>query len=163
MSRGEVCPAAAEDMARVREIFREFADWLQVDVCFKDFEAELAGLPGAYAAPGGGLWLAWVGGDLAGCAALRPHGEQHSEMKRLWVRPAFRGHGLGRRLAETVVEAARAAGHPQLYLATLGFMGEARRLYAELGFREVPGQVPDSGDDLRFMALDLAQQRAASA
>jgi len=167
MSKAEIIPAGAEDMERVREIFREYADWLQVDYCLKDFEAELAGLPGAFAPPGGGLWLAWAGDAVAGCVALRraeaePVDPQTCEMRRLWVREDFRGSGLGRGLAETALQAARAAGYRRMVLETLGQMTAARALYSDLGFRAEARDYEGLDDDLRFMVCNLARERVVT-
>ncbi len=149
--------AGPEDMATLRALFLEYRDWLRVDLCFQDFETELATLPGAYAPPKGALWLATVDGELAGCVGFRPHqGEGACEMKRLWLRPAYRKLGLGRRLAETCIEAARAAGYRTIYLDTLGFMDAARALYASLGFHEIPAYYDNPLDDVRYLELDLS-------
>ncbi len=154
----EIRPAAgAEDMATLRALFLEYRDWLRVDLCFQDFETELATLPGAYAPPKGALWLATVDGALAGCVCFRPHeGERACEMKRLWLRPAYRNLGLGRRLAVTSIEAARAAGYRTICLDTLSFMDAARALYAELGFHEIPAYYHNPLDDVRYLELDLS-------
>lgn len=158
----EIRPAAgAQDMATLRALFLEYQDWLQVDLCFQDFEEELANLPGKYAPPAGGLWLAYVDGELAGCVGFRPHGGPGSnggacEMKRLWLRPAYRGLGLGRRLAGTCIEAARAAGYRTICLDTLSFMDAARALYARLGFHEIPAYYDNPLDDVRYLELDLS-------
>ncbi len=147
----------AEDMATLRALFLEYQDWLRVDLCFQDFETELATLPGQYAPPGGRLWLAYVDGALAGCVGLRPHdGASACEMKRLWLRPAYRNLGLGRRLAVTCIEAERAAGYRNLCLDTLSFMDAARALYAELGFHEIPAYSDNPLDDVRYLELDLS-------
>jgi len=126
----------------VREIFREYAATLDVDLSFQNFEDELAGLPGEYAAPRGQLLLAEVEGSIAGCCALRPLDAADypnaCEMKRLYVRKAFRGFGLGRQLAEATLDAARQAGYACVLLDTLDGMEAARALYAELGFEEIP-------------------------
>jgi ribosomal protein S18 acetylase RimI-like enzyme len=152
--RTEIAPAQAGDMDALRALFREYAGWLQVDYCLKDFEAEMAALPGPCVPPAGGLWLARVGGDVAGAVALRPLGGGAAEMKRLWVRAPFRGLKLGRRLALAAVEGARAAGHRRILLETLDFMTAARALYADLGFTEEPrGDAPANVHRLR---CDLA-------
>lgn len=132
--------AAAIDAAR--DIFGEYARSLDVDLCFQNFEAELATLPGEYAPPGGYLLLAHVGGELAGCGAIRAFADADyanaCEMKRLFVRPAFRGLGLGRALAEALLDEARGIGYSAMLLDTLDDMEAARELYGELGFEEIP-------------------------
>ena len=129
-------------MAAVREIFQEYAEGLGIDLRFQQFDAELAGLPGDYAEPRGTLLLATVDGELAGCCALRPLDTADypntSEMKRLYVRKAFRGFGLGRLLTEAILDAARQAGYASVLLDTLNEMDTARNLYADLGFEEIP-------------------------
>ncbi|MEP7280971.1 MAG: GNAT family N-acetyltransferase [Rubrivivax sp.] len=125
-----------------REIFREYADSIEVDLCFQDFAQELETLPGDYAAPEGLLLLAYVDGALAGCGAFRPLPDaDHAnacEMKRLFVRRAFRGFGLGRQIAQALMDGARQVGHSVILLDTLDDMEAARGLYAALGFVEVP-------------------------
>ena len=125
-----------------REIFREYADSLQVDLCFQDFEGELARLPGDYAPPHGVLLLAYADQALAGCVAMRRLSDvDHAnacEMKRLFVRRAFRRFGLGRVLAQALMDRARTAGYSAMLLDTLDEMEAARELYVTLGFVEVP-------------------------
>ncbi|HRP29446.1 MAG TPA: GNAT family N-acetyltransferase [Burkholderiaceae bacterium] len=131
--------AAMIDAAR--EIFLDYARSLAVDLSFQDFDAELATLPGDYAAPSGKLLLAWVDGELAACGAMRGLAESDyanaCEMKRLYVRPAFRRFGLGRLLAQSLLDEARSAGYSVMLLDTLDEMEAARELYASLGFEEV--------------------------
>ena len=148
-------PAAPDETETVRQLFREYADWLEVDLCFQGFEEELAGLPGAYVPPAGGLWLARVEGKLAGVVALRPHDAGRCELKRLWVRPGFRGYGLGRRLVEVAIAAGRKAGHGRLCLDTLGQMTTARPLYESLGFGEIEAYYDNPLEDVRYMELAL--------
>lgn len=130
------------DLASVRALFSEYANSLNIDLCFQNFEAELASLPGDYAPPRGALMLARAGNELVGCCALRPLDAvdypNACEMKRLYVRPAIRGGGVGRRLAESVMEAAQQAGYAAMLLDTLSEMETARAMYQELGFTEVP-------------------------
>lgn len=125
-----------------REIFREYADGLGIDLNFQGFEDELAGLPGDYAPPAGTLLLAWVDGELAGCGAMRPlHDSDYAnacEMKRLYVRRAFRRFGLGRQIAQALMDAAVQCGYSAMLLDTLDDMEAARELYTSLGFEEVP-------------------------
>ena len=133
---------APSQLDTVREIFREYALGLGVDLCFQGFETELATLPGEYAPPRGALLLASVDGKLAGCCALRPMDTAHypnaGEMKRLYVRKAFRGIGLGRQLAQAALDCARQAGYTSVLLDTLDDMEAARALYEDLGFAEIP-------------------------
>ena len=125
-----------------REIFLEYAQALGVDLCFQNFDAELAGLPGEYGAPSGALLLAFVDGALAGCGALRALADvdyaNACEMKRLYVRRGFRRFGLGRVLAQALMDRARLAGYSAMLLDTLDDMEAARELYATLGFAEIP-------------------------
>ncbi|MEP7099330.1 MAG: GNAT family N-acetyltransferase [Burkholderiales bacterium] len=133
---------SVESVEPAREIMREYAASLNVDLCFQNFDAELAALPGEYAAPSGRLLLAFVDGALAGCGGLRTLADSDyanaCEMKRLFVRPAFRRFGLGRQLAEALLDEARRAGYSLILLDTLDEMESARELYASLGFVEVP-------------------------
>jgi putative acetyltransferase len=135
-------PATDAELASAAGIFREYAASLDVDLCFQGFEAELASLPGEYAPPRGDLLLAYVRGELAGCGALRPFADAEDgnacEMKRLYVRPAFRGIGLGRILAKALFDEARRVGYSTMLLDTLDDMEAARELYASLGFVEIP-------------------------
>lgn len=132
---------ADESIEPAREILREYAASLTIDLCFQNFDAELANLPGEYAPPTGHLLLAFVDGALAGCGGFRPLPDADAanacEMQRLFVRPAFRRFGLGRALAETLIDEARRAGYSAMLLDTLDEMESARELYASLGFVEV--------------------------
>lgn len=136
-----VCSRTPTEHGWARELFSAYQRSLGIDLCFQNFEAELANLPGDYAPPGGDLLIALVDGVPAGCCAFRPlHTADHPnacEMKRLYVDPAFRGLGLGRLLAERTVALAQQAGYNNMLLDTLSDMEAARSLYQELGFVEV--------------------------
>lgn len=129
-------------LAETRAIMREYATQLGFDLCFQDFDGEIANLPGEYAAPGGALLLALVDGALAGCGAFRPLRDvdypNACEMKRLYVRPAFRRLGLGRLLAQALMDRATAGGYSAMLLDTLDDMEAARGLYEALGFEAIP-------------------------
>lgn len=147
-----------------RLLFSEYAQRLGVDLCFQAFDAELAGLPGDYAPPGGTLLLASVDGALAGCGALRPLPDVDDadacEMKRLYVRPAFRRFGLGRRLAQDLIDHAVRAGYSTLLLDTLDDMEAARGLYASLGFEDVPPYYYNPIPGAHYLRLDLKHRRS---
>ncbi|MFO1303354.1 MAG: GNAT family N-acetyltransferase [Burkholderiales bacterium] len=149
--------ATASDVAHARALFEEYAEWLAIDLCFQGFEEELATLPGKYAPPRGRLFLAGDATDPVGCIALRPLDEPGvGEVKRLYVRPVARGTGLGRALAETVIEHARAIGYRELRLDTADWMHEAIRLYATLGFKERPPYYHNPMPGVVFMSLALS-------
>ena len=127
------------DIAHIRRLFRAYADWLNVDLCFQGFDEELASLPGKYASPQGRLLLAKAGGEIAGCVGLRPLEDGICEMKRLWVEPGFGGRGIGRRLAEAIVEAGREFGYEAMRLDTMPErLKAAGHIYDTLGFKKIP-------------------------
>ena len=152
-------PRSADELALTRQIFSEYALQLGVDLCFQDFAAELEDLPGDYDAPLGALLLAWVDGELAGCCALRPlHAVDYAnaaELKRLYVRKPFRRFGLGRQLAEAVLDAARAAGYHCVLLDTFDDMESARALYTDLGFVEIPPYYHNPIAGAHYLKVDL--------
>ena len=147
---------SADDLARARALFEEYAAWLAVDLCFQSFAEELDTLPGKYAPPLGGLYLAGPPGDAFGCVALRPFDSGVGEVKRLYVQPRARGTGTGRRLAARIVDDARAIGYRRLVLDTLERMGEARALYESLGFRRRDAYYVNPMADAVYYELDLA-------
>ena len=145
----------AGDVAVARALFVEYQNSLGISLCFQNFDEEVASLPGAYAPPGGRLLLAFAAGAPAGCIALRKIGEEICEMKRLWVKPAFRGTGLGRRLAESLIAEARAIGYTRVRLDTLPSMRAAQALYEALGFRDIPPYNDHPIEGTRFMEATL--------
>ncbi len=153
----KIFPARTDaDLETIRLLFREYEQFLRVDLCFQEFEKELAGLPGKYAPPEGALLLALAAGNAAGCVALRKQADKVCEMKRLYVRPPYHGRGIGRQLALAVISRARDAGYTKMVLDTLDTLQPAMRLYTQLGFKKrspyyynpLPGAV--------FWQLDLS-------
>ena len=142
-------------LADARLLFIEYAESLDIGLDFQGFDDELAALPGRYAPPAGCLLLALVDGEVAGCVALRDLGGEIGEVKRLWVRPAFRGRRVGRALAEQVLERAREAGYQRLRLDTLASMDAANGLYRSLGFREIEAYYHNPNEDAVFFELCL--------
>jgi len=147
--------AGPADIGQARALFLEYAAWLEVDLCFQGFEEELAALPGAYVPPQGRLLLARADGEAAGCIALRPLAAGIGEVKRLYVRPAFRGRGIAGMLAGEIVAAARAIGYARLRLDTLAFMHAAAALYRKLGFVEIAPYYDNPLQGVVYMELLL--------
>lgn len=148
--------ATTADLDEVRALFREYEAWLDHDLCFQGFEAELASLPGKYAPPSGRLLLAELDGRLAGVVALRAFAPTVGEMKRLFVRDFARGHGLGRALAERLVAEAYAIGYTCIRLDTLpDRMPAANALYDALGFREIPAYYSNPLPGVRYLERTL--------
>lgn len=154
-------PDTDAQLDAARTIFREYADSLAIDLCFQGFPAELEGLPGEYAAPRGALLLALVDDALAGCGALRPLADcdypNACEMKRLYVRPAFRRFGIGRVLAQALMDRATEAGYSVMLLDTLDDMEAARGLYGSLGFVEVPPYYYNPIAGAHYLKVDLRE------
>lgn len=143
------------DLGRVRALFLEYARSLDFALGFQGFDRELAGLPGEYAPPGGALLLASVDGEAAGCVALRKNDAARCEMKRLYVRPTFRGFDIGRRLVGEVIRRAREAGYRAMRLDTVLGMTEAVALYRSLGFAEIKPYRPNPLPGALFFELTL--------
>jgi GNAT superfamily N-acetyltransferase len=143
-------------IAQARELFLEYAQSLGVNLCFQNFEEELAGLPGYYAPPDGRLLLAEYGGKLAGCVALHRWEPSVCEMKRLYLRPSFRGKGLGRVLTEAIIAEARIIGYQYMRLDTIEpIMKDAVEMYRKLGFREIAPYRPNPIEGAMYMELQL--------
>jgi GNAT superfamily N-acetyltransferase len=156
----EIRPAAEAEIATARVLMREYADFLGADLSFQGFEAELARLPGTYAPPDGALLLAWVtngtaGMEPAGCVALRKLGPDVCEMKRLFVRPEYRGWGIGRALAARVIDDARERGYTVMRLDTLDTLESAVALYKGLGFVQIPPYCANPLPGAMFWEKDL--------
>jgi len=148
-------------IALARELFLEYAQSLGFSLCFQNFDAELAGLPGDYAPPGGRLLLAEYEGQLAGCVALHrlassENGEGICEMKRLYLRPQFRGKGLGRVLADRIIAEARQIGYRRMRLDTVEpVMKDAVEMYRRMGFKEIPPYRENPIAGAMYMELEL--------
>jgi putative acetyltransferase len=147
--------ASTADYAIARELFEEYARAIDVDLCFQDFAAELDRLSVMYAAPAGALLLARAGSEVAGCVGLRKLRDEICEMKRLYVRPPFRGKHLGRRMAEEIAHRARELGYRTLVLDTLGTMEAAQGLYMSMGFRPATSYYVNPLPNVKYFSLDL--------
>ena len=147
--------ASGEEIEIVRRLFREYQASLGVDLCFQNFESELAGLPGKYAPPEGRLYLAFEGGKVAGCAGVRKIEEGVCELKRLYVPPPHRGRGIGRLLAIQAITDAGEIGYDRMRLDTLPSMQPAQKLYRELGFEPLAPYTDNPVEGALFMELKL--------
>jgi GNAT superfamily N-acetyltransferase len=146
-----------DDLEHARTLFKEYAAWLEIDLCFQNFEKELAELPGEYAPPNGRLLLAIKDTGIAGCVAMRKIGEGACEIKRLFVRSEFRGQGLGRQLAEAIIREAKQIGYQRMRLDTLPpQMNDAIALYRSLGFVEIEPYYNNPVPGAKFMELKLS-------
>jgi len=151
-----VSASSPDQIAQVRELFLEYAASLGFSLCFQNFDAELAGLPGDYAPPEGRLLLAEWDGQLAGCGALHKLEASVCEMKRLYLRPQFRGRGIGRTVAERLIAEARAIGYRRMRLDTVGpVMKDAVAMYRKLGFKEIAPYRENPMAGTLYMELEL--------
>jgi putative acetyltransferase len=154
--------STSAEVAEVRALFQEYGASLGFSLCFQGFDAELAGLPGAYAPPQGRLLLARADGAVAGCVALRTLGDNTCEMKRLYVRPEFVGQGIGRQLALAIIEHGRAAGYDTMRLDTVPTMTVAIGLYSSLGFRDIAPYRENPIPGARYLELRLVEREPAT-
>lgn len=151
------------DHDHVVAIFREYVASPSVSLDFQDYEPEFAALPGKYAAPDGRLLLAWKDGAVVGCAALRKVDDRTCEMKRVYIRAAARGHGLGRRLVESIIAQARAAGYVRICLDVLPEFKAAQGIYQSLGFVPAPPVSFNPVPGTQFLGLDLTPAESTTA
>ena len=152
-----------EDLKLVVAIFREYVASPSVSLDFQGYESEFASLPGKYAAPDGRLFLLWKDGAVVGCAALRKVDGSICEMKRVYIRPAVRGKGLGRRLIESILAEAREAGYSRVCLDVLPEFFAAQGIYESLGFRPAPPITFNPVPGTKFLSLDLISSSFTSA
>ncbi len=157
MSRAsvQIAPASAETTAIIRELFQEYWDSFGFTPCFQNFEDELANLPGAYAPPRGRLAIATIGGEPAGCIALRPLDGTRAEAKRLYVRSQYRGRGVGRELMEWVIGQAHAAGYQEIVGDTMPVMRDALAMYDRMGFERTGPYTGNPTESAIYIRLRL--------
>jgi GNAT superfamily N-acetyltransferase len=151
-------PAVWADISHVREMLREYVEWIGLDLAFQEIVAELDGLPGEYAPPCGALFVATEGDRYLAMIALRPFAGTIGEMKRLYVRPAARGRGLARRLITALCDEARRLGYGELRLDTLPMMGDAQALYEACGFVDIEPYYDTPIAGTRFMAKRIGSR-----
>ncbi|HQA08318.1 MAG TPA: GNAT family N-acetyltransferase [Syntrophomonadaceae bacterium] len=144
-----------DQLIDVRQLFIEYAQSLEIDLCFQNFEDELRTLPGKYAPPEGALLIARLDGQAVGCIALRKHAGNICEMKRLYVKNSCRGLGLGRKLAVMIIEEAKRLGYSHIRLDTLSTMKEALQLYESLGFYDIDAYIYNPIPGARYLELNL--------
>ena len=155
-----IIPAEAVHLPEVKVLFREYETFLGVDLCFQGFEEELADLPGKYTPPRGALLIAIVKGQTAGCVALRPLDAGNCEMKRLFVRPDYRGIGLGRQLAHRIIAVSKESGYERMKLDTLDFLEGAIHLYKSLGFERTGSYYDNPLEKVSYWELDLKKYKS---
>jgi carbonic anhydrase len=154
----EIIKITADDvknLEQVKLLFREYANWLSVDLSFQQFEEELSTLPGVYVPPTGALFIAREDGQLAGCVAIRPFDNSTAEMKRLFVKDQFKGHGVGKALANAAIVEANRLGYKRIILDTLAHMKPAIELYTSLGFQPIAAYYDNPISDAVYLSLSL--------
>jgi len=152
----EIRSATGDDLPRIRQLVRDYVAWIGLDLAFQEIDAEIDGLPGDYAPPRGCLLVACeAGAEPEAMIGLRPFDESIGEMKRLYVQPSARGHGLARALIVRLLDEARALGYREIRLDTLPMMGDAQALYAALGFTDIAAYYDTPLAGTRFMAIAL--------
>ncbi len=146
----KIIEATDKDMPGVAKLFREYQQWLGIDLCFQGFEEELLTLPGGYAPPKGVILVAIEDGELVGCVGIRPRMKDEAELKRLYVQPDHRGRSIGKRLFHTAMSKAKEIGYASIVLDTLPTMQTARLLYVAYGFKKIPAYYRNPEDGVEY-------------
>ena len=157
-----IVEAQSEDMDLVREFFREYQVWLNVDLCFQDFEEELASLPGRYESPKGAIYLVFDGGEAIACAAIRPRIDKpdtEAEFKRLFVRETHRDKGIGKKVFQEAMKSAKQMGYKTVVLETLPIMKSAKYLYQEYGFKHCGAYFDDADESVEFYRYSFDESK----
>lgn len=147
--------SVANQLDEIRQLFREYANSLEIDLCFQDFEEELDSLPGKYAEPDGRLYIALFDDKVAGCIALRRYDDNRAELKRLFVRNGYRGLGISKRLIQRIIQDALDIGYHSILLDTLDTMKPAINLYSSFGFDEIESYYDNPIEGAKYFELDL--------
>jgi GNAT superfamily N-acetyltransferase len=150
---------AYNDLDLIKILFSEYAQSLEVDLCFQDFNRELDLLPGKYAQPDGRLYLAYWNNHLAGCVALRRYDQNRAELKRLFIREEFRGLGLSKHLIKRIIQDAKDIGYENIVLDTLNTMKPAIALYQSFGFKEIEAYYDNPLEGATYFSLNLTQKK----
>ena len=146
----KIVEATEQDMPTVHALFREYQQWVDVDLCFQGFDKELGTLPGSYAAPSGVILLARDDAEAVGCVAVRRRVEDEAELKRLYVRSTHQRRGIGRELLQAAMWKAAAMGYASIVLDTLPTMRAAKLLYANYGFKEIPAYYENPEEGVQY-------------
>jgi len=149
--------SAANQLDEIRQLFREYANSLEIDLCFQDFEEELDSLPGKYAEPDGRLYIALFDDKVAGCIALRRYDDNKAELKRLFVRNGYRGLGISKRLIQRIIQDALDIGYHSILLDTLDTMKPAISLYTSIGFKDIESYYDNPIEGAKYFELDLTK------
>ena len=152
----KIVEAVEKDMPRVRELFCEYQEWLGIDLCFQDFEKELAALPGSYAPPKGAIFLAIENSEIVGCVGIRPRMENEAELKRLYVRPNSQGRGIGKQLFHAAMSKTKAIGYTSIVLDTLPNMLVAKSLYIDYGFKAIPAYYKNPEEGVEYYRYEFS-------
>lgn len=149
--------SAVNHLDEIRQLFREYANSLEIDLCFQDFEQELESLPGKYAEPEGRLYIAYLDDKVAGCIALRRYDQNSAELKRLYIRNGYRGLGISKRLIQRLLQDALDIGYQSILLDTLDTMKPAINLYSSFGFEEIESYYDNPIEGAKYFKLDLSK------